>query len=128
MVSTLVTSIIGLWLLVLSARVIALRGVTFLKFLSFNNYGDEALTRSIRSQGNLIEYAPIFLMLIFIAEYNGAHPHMLYLSSTLFIVARLMHGIAFGFMQYSRFLRVGGTLLTFLCILIIAVSNIIEVL
>ena len=128
MVSTLVTSIISLWLLVLSARVIALRGVSFLKFLSFNNYGNETLIRAIRAQGNLIEYAPIFLMLIFIAEYNGVHPHMLYLSSILFIVARLMHGIAFGFMQYSPFLRVGGTLLTFMCILIISISNIIEVL
>ena len=128
MTSTLVTSIISLWLLILSARVIALRGVTFLKFLSFNNYGDEALIRAIRSQGNLIEYAPIFLILIFIAEYNGAHPHILYMSSTLFIIARFMHGIALGFMKHSPFLRVGGTLLTFLCILIIAVSNIIEVL
>ena len=128
MTSTLVTSVISLWLLVLSARVIALRGVTFLKFLSFNNYGDEALTRAIRAQGNLIEYAPIFLILIIIAEYNGAHPHMLYMSSSLFIIARLMHGVAFGFMKYSPFLRIGGTLLTFLSIMIVAVSNIIDVL
>jgi len=32
MISTLLTSIISLWLLILSARVIALRGVSFLKF------------------------------------------------------------------------------------------------
>ena len=101
MISTLLTSIISLWLLVLSARVIALRGVSFLKFFSFNNYGEEALTRAIRAQGNLIEYAPIFLILIFIAEYNGAHPHMLYMTGTIFLIARLMHGVAFGFMKYS---------------------------
>jgi len=127
MISTLLTSIISLWLLVLSARVIALRGVSFLKFFSFNNYGEEALTRAIRAQGNLIEYAPIFLILIFIAEYNGTHPHMLYMTGIIFLIARLMHGVAFGFMQYSPLLRVGGTLLTFLSILIISVSNIIEV-
>ena len=128
MVSTLITSIIGLWLLILSTRVIALRGVSFLKFFTFNNYSDDALIRAIRAQGNLIEYAPIFLILIFIAEYNGTHPHLLYMTSAIFVVSRLMHGIAFGFMKYSPFLRVGGTLLTFLSILIISVSNIIEIL
>ena len=128
MISTLLTSIIAIWLLILSARVIALRGVSFLKFLSFNNFGEEALQRAVRAQGNLIEYAPIFLILLFIAEYNGAHPHMLYMTATLFMISRLMHGVAFGFMKYSPFLRVGGTLLTFLSILIISVNNIIEVL
>ena len=128
MISTLLTSIIAIWLLILSARVIALRGVSFLKFFSFNNFGEEALQRAIRAQGNLIEYAPIFLILLFIAEYNGAHPHMLYMTVTLFMIARLMHGVAFGFMKYSPFLRVSGTLLTFLCILILSISNIVEVL
>ena len=128
MISTLLTSIIAIWLLILSARVIALRGVSFLKFFSFNNFGEEALQRAVRAQGNLIEYAPIFLILLFIAEYNGAHSHMLYMTATLFIIARLMHGVAFGFMKYSPFLRVGGTLLTFLCILILSISNIVEVL
>ena len=128
MISTLLTSIIAIWLLILSARVIALRGVSFLKFLSFNNFGEEALQRAVRAQGNLIEYAPIFLILLFIAEYNGAHPHMLYMTATLFMIARLMHGVAFGFMKYSPFLRIGGILITFLCILILSISNIVEVL
>ena len=128
MISTLLTSIIAIWILILSARVIALRGGSFLKFLSFNNFGEEALQRAVRAQGNLIEYAPIFLILLFIAEYNGTHPHMLYMTATLFMIARLMHGVAFGFMKYSPFLRVSGTLLTFLCILILSISNIVEVL
>ena len=128
MISTLLTSIIAIWLLILSARVIALRGVSFLKLVSFNNFGEEALQRAVRAQGNLIEYAPIFLILLFIAEYNGAHPHMLYMTATLFIISRFMHGVAFGFMKYSPFLRICGTLLTFLCILILSISNIIEVL
>ena len=128
MISTLLTSIIAIWLLILSARVIALRGVSFLKFLSFNNFGEEALQRAVRAQGNLIEYAPIFLILLFIAEYNGAHPHMLYMTATIFMIARLMHGVGFGFMKYSPFLKVGRTLLTFLCILILSIINIVEVL
>ncbi len=127
MISTLFTSILAIWLLILSTRVIALRGASFLKFFAFNNFGEKALSRSVRAQGNFIEYTPIFLILLFIAEFNGSHPHFLYLVSCLYLVSRLMHGIGFSFMSHSPFLRVGGTTLTFVSILMIAVFNIYEV-
>ena len=127
MISTLFTSILAIWLLILSARVIALRGVSFLKFFSFNNFSEKALFSSVRAQGNFIEYTPFFLILLFIAEFNGSHPHFLYLVSCLFLISRLMHGIGFGFMRHSPFLRVGGTFLTFFSILLIAVFNVYEV-
>lgn len=127
MISTLLTSVLAIWLLVLSARIIALRGSSVLKFFAFNNFGEKALTRSIRAQGNFVEYTPFFLILIFIAEFNGSHPHFLYLISFLFLLSRIMHGIGFGFMKHSPFLRVGGIFLSFLSILIIAMFNIYEV-
>ena len=127
MISTLFASVLAIWLLILSARIIALRGVSFLNFFAFNNFGEKALYRSVRAQGNFIEYTPFFLILLFIAESNGLHPHFLYLVSCLFLISRLMHGIGFGFMRHSPFLRVGGITLTFVSILLIAVSNIYEV-
>ena len=75
MISTLFTSLLAIWLLILSARVIALRGASFLKFFAFNNFGEKALSRSVRAQGNFIEYTPFFLILLFIAEFNGLYPH-----------------------------------------------------
>ena len=93
MISTLFTSILAIWLLILSARVIALRGASFLKFFAFNNFGEKALSRSVRAQGNFIEYTPFFLILLFIAEFNGSHPHFLYLVSGLFLISRLMFKI-----------------------------------
>ena len=127
MISTIFTSILAIWLLILSARVIALRGVSFLKFFSFNNFGEKALSRSVRAQGNFIEYTPFFLILLFIAEFNGLHPHFLYLVSCLFLISRLMHGIGLGFMRHSPFLRGWGTVLTFVSILLIAMFNVYEV-
>ena len=127
MISTLFTSVLAIWLLILSARIIALRGSPLLKFFAFNNFGEKALNRSIRAQGNFIEYTPFFLILLFIAEFNGSHPHFLYLVSFLFLISRLMHGIGFGFMKQSSILRVGGTILTFVSILLIALFNIYEV-
>ena len=44
---------------------IALRGASFLKFFAFNNFGEKALSRSVRAQGNFIEYTPFFLILLF---------------------------------------------------------------
>ena len=107
--------------------VLTIADLLFLKFFAFNNFGEEALSRSIRAQGNFIEYTPFFLILLFIAEFNGSHPHFLYLVSGLFLISRLMHGIGFGFMRHSPFLRVGGITLTFVSILMIAVFNIYEV-
>ena len=65
MVSTLFTSVLAIWLLILSARIIALRGSSVLKIFAFNNFGEKALTRSIRAQGNFVEYTPFFLILLF---------------------------------------------------------------
>ena len=127
MISTLFTSILAIWLLILSARVIALRGISFLKFFSFNNFGENALFRSVRAQGNFIEYTPFFLILLFFVEFNGSNPHFLYLASCLFLISRLMHGIGFGFTMQSPFLRVGVITLTFVSILLIAVFNVYEV-
>ena len=127
MISTIFTSILAIWLLILSARVIALRGISFLNFFSFNNFGEKALSRSARTQSNFIEYTPFFLILLFIAEFNGSHPHFLYLVSCLYLISRLMHGIGFGFMRHSPFLNVGGITLTFVSILMIAVFNIYDV-
>lgn len=68
MATTLYGALLGLWLVVLSFRVIALRGGPGLGWLKFGYTGEQALTRSIRAQGNLIEYAPMFMILMFIAN------------------------------------------------------------
>ncbi len=128
MISTVFSSLIAFWLLILSIRVVALRGSKLASFLAFNNFGEKALSRSIRAQANLIEYAPIFLIMLFIAEFNGSHPHLLYFTSILFLIARVMHGIAFGFMKYNAIGRIGGTIITFMCILILGVNNLLEIL
>ena len=60
MATTLYGALLGLWLVVLSFRVIGLRGGPGLGWLKFGYTVEQALTRSIRAQGNLIEYAPMF--------------------------------------------------------------------
>jgi len=96
-------------------RVIALRGNPMVAFLILGASPDDMLERAVRAHGNLAEYAPIMLILLYLLE--SLHSESL-TQSTLhvlggtFLLGRLMHGMCFGFMKSSMPLRIGGTMLT----------------
>lgn len=135
------SSILTFIFIILTLRVIALRGAPFLKFLSFIGNvesNDIALKQSIRAQGNFIEYTPIFLILLFLAENNNVNLFVLNVLSLIFTVSRFLHGFYFGFLnsyiapekfketkKNSLFFicRVGPTLLTIFSLLVIAILN-----
>ena len=138
------SSILTFLFIFLSFRVIALRGAPFLKFLAFTENienKDIALKQSIRAQGNFLEYTPIFIILLFLAENNGVSLFFLNILSIIFTVSRALHGIYFGFLnsyiapekfkqtkKNSLFFicRVGPTLLTIFSILTIAILNLVN--
>lgn len=135
------SSILTFIFIILTLRVIALRGAPFLKFLSFIGNvesNDIAQKQSIRAQGNFIEYTPIFLILLFLAENNNVNLFVLNVLSLIFTVSRFLHGFYFGFLnsyiapekfketkKNSLFFicRVGPTLLTIFSLLVIAILN-----
>ena len=71
MITGTYASLLALLLVILSFRVIAFRGMPAFKWFAFGNDGEESLQRAIRGHGNLIEYAPIFLILMLVAEMGG---------------------------------------------------------
>lgn len=84
---------------------------------------DTALERAVRVHGNFAEYAPLFLLLLLIAELNGLGALLLHLAGAAFFLARIGH--AFGLSQSSgtstgRFV---GTLVTWVAILVLALAN-----
>ena len=113
----LYAALLGIWLIVLSLRVIALRGNPIFNWFGFGNRGDVSLQRAIRGHGNLIEYAPIFLILLYFVETSGFSVTAIHWYGSVFVIGRLMHGICFGFFEKNMFLRVGGTVLTLFSIL-----------
>lgn len=121
MITGLYTSLLALVLFALSLRVIALRGGPGLGWLAFGNDRDGLLQRAVRGHANLIEYAPIFILLMLAAELNDSNPLVLHSYGIIFVVARLMHGYCFGFLQHSMILRAGSTVVTLLSILGLAV-------
>ena len=109
------TVFLSLFMIVLAVRVLDLRGSPVTKFLHKRNREIDTndLERAIRGHGNLIEYAPLFLILMLALELSDASVTLLYTSGIIFTLGRLMHGIAFSFMKKNVFLRIGGMVLTF---------------
>ena len=68
----------------------------------------EMLQRAIRAHGNLIEYAPLFLILLLLCEFSNLNSLYLHVAGIFFFLGRLMHGIGFGFMLHSPILRIEG--------------------
>ena len=109
------TIILIIFMLILAFRIIDLRGSPVTKFLHSDDrvVDENTLYRAVRAHGNLIEYAPLFLILMLIAELNGLSSFYLHISGIIFTAGRFMHGIVFSFMRPNLILRVGGMILTF---------------
>jgi uncharacterized membrane protein YecN with MAPEG domain len=120
MITSLYASLLTFWLVLLSFRVIALRGSPVFRFLNIDTSDDDMLQRAIRAQGNLTEYAPMMLILLYLLEVNGAGTATLHSLGLSFLIGRLMHGICFGFMKSSMPLRIAGTALTLAPLLLAA--------
>ena len=118
------------FMLILAFRVIDLRGSPVTKFLHSQDrvVDEDTLYRAVRGHGNLIEYAPLFLILMLIAELNGLASTYLHSSGIIFTLGRLMHGIVFSFMKPNMILRVGGMILTFTGFIILITSSLIHIL
>ena len=112
-------TILSVFMLILSVRVLDLRGSPVTKaFHSTEREIDQrVLDRAIRGHGNLIEYAPLFLILMLALELSDASKYWLYFNGSIFTIGRLMHGVVFAFMKPNPFMRIGGMILTFMSFL-----------
>lgn len=117
MITGTYAGLLAIWMVILATRVIALRGNPAFRFFAFGRNEPISLDRAIRAHGNMIEYAPFFLILMFFNETAGADASTLHAYGLSFTFGRLMHGICFGFMKKSLPLRIGGTVLTLFPIL-----------
>ena len=115
-VTLLFAIILSAFMIVLAVRVLDLRGSPVTK--SFHKpdrqIDPQDLERAIRGHGNLIEYAPLFLILMMALELSDASKTLLYVCGIIFTLGRLMHGIAFSFMKKNGYLRIGGMSFTFI--------------
>ena len=114
MITALYASLLAILLFILSIRVIGLRGSPIFTFMALGKDDDELLQRAVRAHGNLTEYLPTMLILLFFLETAGVAGTKLHVLAGAFLLGRVMHGICMGFMRSSMPMRVVGIALTLL--------------
>lgn len=124
MVTGLYASLTGLLIVALAYRVVKLRRG---QKIGLGDGGNSALALANRVHVNLIENAPIVLILMLVAEADGLPAFYLHCFGTVWIVARLLHAIGLtqgqGGYHFGRF---WGVLLTWLVIISLALVNLLH--
>lgn len=116
MITPLYAGLLALWFLVLSLRVIGRRRS---ERIHLGDGGDAQMQRRIRAHGNFAEYVPLILLLMLLLEIAGTTPvWLLHTLGVALVVARLLHGYALSFSEHFTFGRFGGTLVTFIVLLV----------
>ena len=85
--------------------------------------GVEAVQIARTAHGNATEYLPIFLIALFLLEYNGGQPLLINLLGITMLGGRVIH--AKGILQESFKGRVLGMQITIFTLLALAILNII---
>ena len=119
-VTAITAALLALLFVILSFRVIRLRGS---ESVSLGDGGNEKLQRAIRGHGNYAEYAPVEILLLLIAELQDGNGLWLMITAVALVLGRVAHGYAFAFTANNPPLRVSGMILTFGAILSLAATN-----
>ncbi len=85
--------------------------------------GDEFLSRSIRVQGNFVEYVPIALLMLLLLELSGLAAVWLWGFGGALLTARILHAYGLSGSAGTSPGRALGALLTFAVILAMAVTG-----
>ncbi len=106
----LYSSLTGLLIFALSANVTRLRA----RYDVAHGHGDnDEIRNAIRAHGNLIEYAPIVLFLLFLVEASGQGDRtFLHVVGGSFVLGRVLH--AAGMLYNKDIGRIPGSLITLL--------------
>lgn len=113
-------SLAALLFVFLSARVIRMR---VSERVALGDGGDEMLGRRLRAHGNFAEYAPLALVLMALAESQGASVWILHGLGLLLLAGRSIHAFAVSRSPEPLKLRVLGMGLTFTALIGGALTN-----
>ena len=110
--------------LFLSMRIGYLRGSPVMKliFKIDKKVTENKLERNERAHGNFSEYVPLFLILLFLAEYlKIIQFKYLIMLCIIFLYGRIAHAVCFAFFDYNPFLRISGMICTYLVLGILSI-------
>ena len=120
-ITPLYAGLLALLLVALSLKVIRAR---FAAKVSVGDGGDKGVVKAMRAQANCAEYAPMGVILLALAELQGAPGWTIHLLGSALLIGRLMHAYGFGRTPQVVPIRQLGMVLTFLMLIITALANI----
>ena len=116
----------GLWSGLLILLLIGLSGVTVRRrqrhLVAFGDGGNYELTAATRAFGNAAEYITACLVALTLLALTGAPPAMIHAIGATLLVGRLIHAAGLLFQKGPSLGRVSGMVLTYLALLVAAVS------
>ena len=117
MLTGLYAALCALLIFALSLRIALLRRKLR---IGIGDGGDAGLARAIRAQANAIEYVPLLLVMLLIAENNGASIAMMHACGAGLLLARVLHAVGLSGSAGVSFGRFWGILLTWALLLVLA--------
>jgi uncharacterized membrane protein YecN with MAPEG domain len=111
-------ALIPIWL-VLWMRVSAIRSAVG---CSIGDAGDMKLLQKIRQHGNFIEWVPLTLLLMMLAEAQGTDSIWLYAAGALLVIGRLAHPFGLKVDNAGHPLRYVGNGTNILAVLVLTVA------
>ena len=117
MLTGLYAALCALLIFALSLRIALLRRKLR---IGIGDGGDAGLARAIRAQANAIEYVPLLLVMLLIAENNGASVPMVHACGAGLLLARVLHAVGLSGSAGVSFGRFWGILLTWALLLVLA--------
>ncbi|CAN0594457.1 unnamed protein product [Ectocarpus sp. 12 AP-2014] len=118
-VTAVFAAVIGILLLVLSFQVVRFR-LKYGKGMGVTD--DRDFEAAVRAHANLVEYAPLGLIMLALAELNGVAGGLVYWTGMALVVGRILH--AWGMINGRggpHKARMAGIVLTWLAILVAAI-------
>lgn len=119
-ITSLYAALGALWIVLLSAWVIWLRNV---EKVGIGHGQNPRMARAVRVHGNAVEYLPLALILLALAELNGSPAGWLHGCGVVLLVGRVIHAFGLGRTAGRSLGRILGMVLTVSTILILAVLN-----
>ena len=123
-ITTTFAALFTIFYLFLSMRIGYLRGSPVMKliFKMDKKVTENKLERNVRAHGNFSEYVPLFLILLFLAEYlTIIQFKYLIMLCIIFLYGRIAHAVCFAFFDYNPFLRISGMICTYLVLGILSI-------
>jgi uncharacterized membrane protein YecN with MAPEG domain len=108
-ITAIYAAFLAVLVVALGARIVPLRRS---RRVGLGDGGDKDLRRAVRTHANLVEYAPMALIVMAACEFNGGPSWLLHGLGVALVAGRLLH--AFGLSRSSgiSFGRTAGTALT----------------